>query len=84
MNRLGASSDGILVNGGFLAQQGLAVGDPLRLTVGAAGTYAEVAFTVVGALDLFPTLYPQDGPSLSPTWSTSMAPWGAPIPTTSG
>jgi putative ABC transport system permease protein len=62
MNRLGASSDGILVNGGFLAQQGLAVGDPLRLTVGAAGTYAEVAFTVVGALDLFPTLYPQDGP----------------------
>jgi putative ABC transport system permease protein len=61
MNRLAASSDGILVSSGFLAQQGLAVGDPLRLTVGVAGEYAEVQFTVVGALDLFPTLYPQDG-----------------------
>jgi putative ABC transport system permease protein len=62
MNRLAASSDGILVSSGFLAQQGLIVGDPLRLTVGASGEYAEVQFTVVGALDLFPTLYPQDGP----------------------
>jgi putative ABC transport system permease protein len=62
MNRLAASSDGILVSSGFLAQQSLAVGDPLRLTVGVAGQYAEVEFTVVGALELFPTLYPQDGP----------------------
>jgi putative ABC transport system permease protein len=62
MNRLAASSDGILVSNGFLAQQGLAVGDPLRLTIGVAGQYAEVEFTVVGALGLFPTLYPQDGP----------------------
>ncbi len=62
MNRLAVSSDGILVSSGFLNQQGLAVGDPLRLTVGVAGEYAEVQFTVVGALNLFPTLYPQDGP----------------------
>lgn len=62
MNRLAAVPDGILVSSDFLAQQGLTVGDPLRLTVGAAGVYAEASFTVVGALALFPTLYPQDGP----------------------
>ncbi|MDX9829673.1 MAG: FtsX-like permease family protein [Anaerolineae bacterium] len=62
MNRLAAASDGILVSSDFLAQQGLAVGDPLRLTVGASGVYAEASFTVVGSLELFPTLYPQDGP----------------------
>ena len=62
MNRLAVASDGILVSNSFLTQQGLTVGDPLRLTVGAAGDYAEVAFTIVGSLGLFPTLYPQDGP----------------------
>ncbi len=62
MNRLAVASDGILVSSSFLAQQGLTVGDPLRLTVGAAGDYAEVSFTIVGSLGLFPTLYPQDGP----------------------
>ncbi len=62
MNRLAVASDGILVSTSFLAQQGLTVGDPLRLTVGAAGDYAEVSFTIVGSLGLFPTLYPQDGP----------------------
>ncbi len=62
MNRLAASPNGILVSSSFLAQQGLTVGDPLRLTVGAAGDYAEASFTIVGALDLFPTFYPQDGP----------------------
>jgi putative ABC transport system permease protein len=62
MNRLAVASDGILVSGSFLSQQGLTVGDPLRLTVGAAGDYAEVSFTIVGALGLFPTLDPEDGP----------------------
>ena len=62
MNRLAVASDGILVSSDFLAQQGLTVGDPLRLTVGVSGVYAEASFTVVGSLALFPTLYPQDGP----------------------
>jgi putative ABC transport system permease protein len=62
MNRLAVASDGILVSSSFLTQQGLTVGDPLRLTVGASGDYAEVSFTIVGSLGLFPTLYPQDGP----------------------
>jgi putative ABC transport system permease protein len=38
------------------------VGDPLRLTVGAAGDFVDIEFTIVGPLDLFPTQYPQDGP----------------------
>ncbi|MGD2207191.1 MAG: ABC transporter permease, partial [Anaerolineae bacterium] len=62
MNRLAIAPDGILVSGSFLQQQGLVVGDPLRLTIGTAGEYAEAEFTVVGSLALFPTLYPQDGP----------------------
>ena len=62
MNRLALAPDGILVSSSFLAQQGLTVGDPLRLTVGVAGDFAEAEFTIVGSLGLFPTLYPQDGP----------------------
>ena len=62
MNRLAVATDSILVSGGFMVQQGLVVGDPLRLNVGAAGEFADVSFTIVGALDLFPSLYPQDGP----------------------
>lgn len=62
MNRLAVAPDSILVSSDFLAQQGLVVGDPLRLNVGAAGAFADVTFTIVGALELFPTLCPQDGP----------------------
>jgi putative ABC transport system permease protein len=62
MNRLALSSEGILVSQSFLAQQGLTVGDPLRLTVGASGDYGDADFTIVGTVALFPFLYPQDGP----------------------
>ena len=62
MNRLAVATDSILVSSDFMARQGLIVGDPLRLTVDAAGEFADVSFTIVGALDLFPSLYPQDGP----------------------
>ncbi|HID52408.1 MAG TPA: ABC transporter permease [Anaerolineae bacterium] len=62
MNRLAARPDNILVSRDFLARHNMAVGDPLRLTVGAAGDFADVEFTIAGPLDLFPTLYPQDGP----------------------
>jgi putative ABC transport system permease protein len=62
MNRLAVNWPNILANRDFLARNRLAVGDPLRLTVGAAGEFREIEFTVAGPLDLFPTLYPQDGP----------------------
>lgn len=62
MNRLGAARDHVLVSRPFLAANNLAVGDPLPLTVGAAGDFANLSFTIAGAFDLFPTYYPQDGP----------------------
>ncbi len=62
MNRLAVQRDHILVSRDFLARNSLQVGDPLRLTIGAAGEFAEAEFTIAGPLDLFPTQYPQDGP----------------------
>lgn len=62
MNRLAAAPDGVLVSRAFLDRNSLDVGDPLRLTVGAAGDFADVDFRIVGAVDLFPTHYPDEGP----------------------
>jgi putative ABC transport system permease protein len=61
MNRLAVNRSNLLVSQEFLARQGIAVGDPLRLTVSIAGQVREIEFTVAGPLGLFPTLYPQDG-----------------------
>lgn len=62
MNRLAVQPDHILASRDFLARHSLVVGDPLRLTVGAAADFADIEFTIAGPLDLFPTQYPQDGP----------------------
>jgi putative ABC transport system permease protein len=62
MNRLAIDPAGVLVSRDFMSRQGLAVGDPLRLTVSTEGEAHEIEFTIVGPLKLFPTLYPQDGP----------------------
>ncbi len=62
MNRLAIDPAGILVNRDFMARHGLAVGDPLRLTVSTEGESHDIVFTVAGPLKLFPTLYAQDGP----------------------
>ena len=62
MNRLAVDRANILVSRQFLASHSLSMGDPLRLTVGVAGEFQEIEFLVAGPLDLFPTLYPQDGP----------------------
>jgi putative ABC transport system permease protein len=62
MNHLALKSANILVSRDFLAQNTLKIGDPLKLTINAAGDFKTIDFTVAGALDLFPTLYPQDGP----------------------
>ncbi|MBE2201126.1 MAG: ABC transporter permease [Anaerolinea sp.] len=62
MNRLAVQPDHLLVSREFLARNSLQVGDPLRLTIGAAGEFADAPFTIAGPLDLFPTQYPQDGP----------------------
>jgi putative ABC transport system permease protein len=62
MNRLAMNRANLLASQDFMARNGLAVGDPLRLTVSIAGEVRAIEFTLVGPLDLFPTLYPQDGP----------------------
>ncbi len=62
MNRLALAPDRLLASRSFLTRYGLAEGDRLRLTVQAADQVADAAFTVAGALDLFPTAYPTDGP----------------------
>ncbi|KAA3663983.1 MAG: ABC transporter permease [Chloroflexi bacterium] len=62
MNRLAVEQDHVLVSRDFLTRNSLQVGDPLRLTIGAAGEFANAEFTIAGPLDLFPTQYPQDGP----------------------
>jgi putative ABC transport system permease protein len=62
MNRLAVDPANLLASREFLARNGLSIGDPLRLTVGAAGEFREIEFAVAGPLDLFPSLYPQDGP----------------------
>jgi putative ABC transport system permease protein len=62
MNRLAVQPDHILASRSYLAGNSLQVGDPLRLTIGTAGEFAEAQFTIAGPIDLFPTQYPQDGP----------------------
>lgn len=61
MNRLGAARNNVLVSRAFLTRNNLEVGDPLRLTVGAAGDFSDVEFNVAGAIDLFPSYYPDEG-----------------------
>ncbi len=62
MNRLAVQRDNLLVSSDFMQRHSLQVGDPLLLTVGAAGDFAEVSFIIAAPIDLFPTQYPQDGP----------------------
>lgn len=62
MNRLAVQRDHVLVSRDFMARNSLQVGDPLRLTIGAAGDFADAQFTIAAPIDLFPSQYPQDGP----------------------
>jgi putative ABC transport system permease protein len=62
MNALASDRRALLVERGFLARHDLQIGAPLNLTVDVLGERAQIEFVVAGALDLFPTLYPEDGP----------------------
>ena len=62
MNRLALERTNVLVSRDFLERNTLKIGDPVKLTVNAAGDFKTIDFTIAGVLDLFPTLYPQDGP----------------------
>jgi putative ABC transport system permease protein len=62
MNALGANPNGILVSRGFLAEQGLGIGGKVSLKLHDLEDTKSVPFVVVGILDYFPTVYPEDGP----------------------
>ena len=62
MNALASDRRALLVERGFLDRHGLQIGDPLNLTVDVLGKRVQIEFIVVASLDLFPTLYPGDGP----------------------
>jgi putative ABC transport system permease protein len=63
MNRLAATPDGVLVSR-FTLERGLRVGDRLPITAELFGDRRELSLQVVGAMDLWPGINPQDGPIL--------------------
>jgi len=63
MNALALAPDRLLASRSFLTRHSLGVGDRVRLSVQIADQIADAEFTIAGALDLFPTTYPEDGPA---------------------
>ena len=61
MNALALDPRAVLVERGFLTRHSLRVGDPFRLNLLTGSKHHPVDFIVGGVLDLFPTLYPEDG-----------------------
>ena len=61
MNRLGATQNGVLVPYLFLDQFRLRVGDTVRLNVDMFQQESVLEFVIVGAFEMFPTWYPENG-----------------------
>jgi putative ABC transport system permease protein len=61
MNMLARDYDGVLVSRDVLAK-GLKIGDTLPALVRIADDQRQVSFKIIGAIDLWPGFYPQDGP----------------------
>lgn len=61
MNLLARYPDGVIVSRNALAG-GLKVGDALPMTLQLYGDQREVRFRIIAAVDLWPGVYPQDGP----------------------
>jgi putative ABC transport system permease protein len=62
MNALGATPNGLLASRQYLREQGLAVGSKINLEMRDVGEAKPIPFVIVGELNYFPTLYPEDGP----------------------
>lgn len=62
MNALAADPGGVLVDAAFLQQSGLRIGDSVFLAVKTQNRISELTATIVGAFDLFPGWYPEQGP----------------------
>ena len=61
MNALAVRSDGVLVDPTFLAESGLAVGDPVSLQLDVSQGRS-MSFRIVGTIAMFPTVYREDYP----------------------
>jgi putative ABC transport system permease protein len=63
LNELAATPNGVLVPADFLAEKNLDAGDVLTLGIktGVEGQSVSWRVKIVGAFDLFPTWYPEDG-----------------------
>lgn len=64
LNRLAVDDSAVLVPRSFLAEHGLGIGDEVRLRVTDTGAKQapEVPLIIAGISNLFPTVYPEDGP----------------------
>jgi putative ABC transport system permease protein len=62
MNALGANPAGVLASRNYLAETGLGVGDRLAIELNDVGEPVQVPFFIVGVVDLFPSVYREDGP----------------------
>ncbi len=64
MNRLADDPSAVLVNSGFAAQNRLRPGDRFEVMMNDLDRKVRVPVTVAGYVNLFPTVYPGDGPFL--------------------
>jgi putative ABC transport system permease protein len=62
MNHLADDPAAVLVSSSFAAQHGLRVGDKLTLKMNDLDVQRDVPVVVTGFVNLFPTLYPDEGP----------------------
>lgn len=62
MNRLADDSAGVLVERGYAARNGLRLGDKFSIMMNDLDARREVPVNVVGFINMFPTVYPNDGP----------------------
>ena len=61
MNSLAREPSGLLVSRAVLARTGLTIGDPLPLAGLIPLTNQTLSFRIIGIVDYFPTVYPEDG-----------------------
>ncbi|MGQ9683073.1 MAG: ABC transporter permease [Anaerolineae bacterium] len=64
LNRLAVDDSAVLVPGSFLAAHGLRVGDLINVRIGLFTESFEAPMIIAGVTNLFPTVYPEDGPFL--------------------
>ncbi len=60
MNALAVAPDGVLLQGQFMREQAIQVGDPIQVRVSSYGQRADMTMKVVGEFNYFPTWYPTE------------------------